>query len=42
MYGYFCIVFIDFMLKSKSLTDFSSLFYQIIKRENDDKILTYF
>ena len=26
MYGYFCIGFIDFMLKGKSLTDFTNLF----------------
>ena len=29
MYGYFCIGFIDFMLKDKSLTDFNNLFDQI-------------
>ena len=26
MYGYFCIGFIDFMRKGKSLTDFTNLF----------------
>ena len=26
MCGYFCIAFIDFMLKGKSLTDFTNLF----------------
>ena len=26
MYGYFCIEFIDFMLKGKSLTDFTNIF----------------
>ena len=26
MYGYFCVRFIDFMLKSNNLTDFTNLF----------------
>ena len=26
MCGYFCILFIDFMFKNKSLTDFTNLF----------------
>ena len=26
MYGYFCILFINYMLKSKTLTDFTDLF----------------
>ena len=26
MWGYFCIVFIDFMLKEKTLTEFTNLF----------------
>ena len=26
MCGYFCIAFIDFMFKSKSLTDYTNLF----------------
>ena len=38
---YFCIEFIDFMLKGESLKDFSSLFHQIIIK-NDDIILSYF
>ena len=41
MCGYFCIGFIDFMLKDKSLTDFTNLF----SRNNfkyDDIILNYF
>ena len=28
MWGYFCIVFIDFMLKEKTLTEFTNLFSQ--------------
>ena len=35
--GYFCIAFIDFMFKGKSLTDYTNLFSQ-----NDDIILKYF
>ena len=42
MCGYFCIGFIDFKLKGKSLTDFTSLFSPNNFRENDDKILNYF
>ena len=34
MCGYFCIGFIDFMLKRKSLTDFTNLFLP-----NDFKIM---
>ena len=30
MWGYFCIEFIDFMLKCKSLTDFANLLHEII------------
>ena len=37
MCGYFCIAFIDFMFKGKSLTDYTNLFSQ-----NDDIILKYF
>ena len=29
MGGYFCIVFTDFMLAGKTLTDFTNIFYQI-------------
>ena len=44
MYGYFCIGFIDFMLKDKSLTDFNNLFDQINlkKKKNDNTIPNYF
>ena len=33
MCGYFCIRFIDFMLKGKSLTEFTNLFYQMIMKK---------
>ena len=42
MCGYFCIGFIDFMLKGKSLTDFSNLFSPNDFKKNDDIILNYF
>ena len=32
MCGYFCIGFIDFMLKSKSLLEYTNLFKSNIKR----------
>ena len=35
MCGYFCIGFIDFMLESKSLTDFSHLFPPNDFKKND-------
>ena len=40
--GYFCIGFIDFILKGKTLTDFTNLFPPIIEKENDHIILNYF
>ena len=39
MCGYFCIGFIDFMFKGKTLTEYTNLFSP---NENDDKILNYF
>ena len=42
MYGYFCIVFIDFMLAGKKLTDYTNLFSPHDFKKNDDIILTYF
>ena len=42
MCGYFCIGFIDFMLKDKSLTDFTNLFSPNDFKKNDDIILNYF
>ena len=38
MCGYFCIGFIDFMLKGKTLTEYTNLF----SPNNDDIILKYF
>ena len=33
MRGYFCIEFIDFMLKGKPLAEYTNLFHQIILRK---------
>ena len=38
---YFCIGFIDFMLKSKILTDFTNLFSPNNLKKNDDISLNY-
>ena len=42
MCGYFCIVFIEFMLEGKTLTEFTNLFSPNNFEENDDIILKYF
>ena len=42
MCRYFCIGFIDFMLKGKNLTDFSNFFSPNDFKKNDDIILNYF
>ena len=42
MCGYFCIGFIDFMLKRKSLTEFINLFPPNDFKKSDDTILNYF
>ena len=42
MRGYFCIGFINFMLASKTLTDFTNLFSPNNFKKNDDIILKYF
>ena len=42
MCEYFCIGFIDFMLKGKTLTDFTNLFSPNKFDKNDDMILKYF
>ena len=42
MCGYFCIGFIDFMLKGKILTDFTNLFSPNNFKKNDNTILNYF
>ena len=42
MCGYFCIAFIDFMFKVKSLTDYKNLFSPNDFKKNGDTILKYF
>ena len=42
MFGYFCIGLIDFMLKDKSLLDYTNLFSPNDYEKNDEKILKYF
>ena len=41
MCGYFCIGFIDFILKGKTLVDYTNLFSPNVYKKND-KILKYF
>ena len=42
MCGYFCIAFIDFMLKGKSMLDHTDLFSPNDYEKNDKIILKYF
>ena len=42
MHGYFCIRFIDFMLKGKSFLDYTNLFFPNDYDKNDKIILKYF
>ena len=42
MSGYFCIGFIDFMLKVKSLVDYTNLFSPNEYQKNDKTMLKYF
>ena len=42
MCGYFCIWFIDFMLKGKNLLDYTNLFCLNEYKKNDKIILKYF
>ena len=42
MCGYFCIEFINFMLKGKSLTEYTNIFSPNDFKRNDDTILNYF
>ena len=42
MCGYFYIAFIDFMLKGKSLAEYTNLFSPNDFKKNDDTILKYF
>ena len=42
MCGYFCIGFIDFFLKGKSLLDYTNLFFPNKCEKNHNIILKYF
>ena len=42
MRGYICILFVEFVLKSKTLTDFSSLFSPWDFKKNNEIISRYF
>ena len=42
MCRYFCIGFIDFTLKGKSLLDYANLFFLTDYEKNDKIILKYF
>ena len=42
MCGYFCILFIDYMLNNKTLTDFTNLFSLWDFKKNDEIIKSYF
>ena len=42
MWGYFCIGFIDFMLKGESLLDYTNSFFPNDYEKNDKIIVTYF
>ena len=42
MCGYFCIIFINFMLAGKNLSDYTNLFSQHDFKKNDNIILKYF
>ena len=41
MCGYFCIGFIDFMFKGKTLTEYTNLFSPNKFKKNDDIILNF-
>ena len=42
MCGYFCIELIEFMLKGKSLLEYTNLFHPTDYEQNDKIILRYF
>ena len=42
MCGYFCILFIEYMLNDKTLTDFTNLFSPWNFKENDEIIKRHF
>ena len=42
MCGYFCILFIEYMLNNKNLTDYTNLFSSYDFKKNDEIIKRYF
>ena len=42
MCGYFCIGFINYMFKGKTLNDYANLFSPDDLKKNDDMIMNYF
>ena len=42
MCGYFCILFIEYMLNNKTLTGFTNLFSPWDFKKNDEIIKSYF
>ena len=42
MCAYFCILFVELMLKNKTLTDFTNLFSPLDFEKNDEIIRRYF
>ena len=42
MCGYFCILFIEFMFKGKTLNDFTNLFSPYDFKKHDEIVLNYF
>ena len=42
MWGYFCVGYIDFMMKGKKLLDYSNLFSSKKYEKNDKVVLNYF
>ena len=42
MCGYFCILFIEYMLNNKTLTDYTNLFSPYDFQKNDEIIKSYF
>ena len=42
MCGYFCILFIEFMFKGKTLNDFTNLFSPNGFKKNDKIVLNFF
>ena len=42
MCGYFCIAFVDFMVKGKTLTEYTNLFSPNDLKKNDNTVFNYF